>query len=864
MTTLSAPDELRAKSAKPPSGPRLRVWRHGQPERTYPLADGKCTIGSSPRCRIRLPATEAQPLQCLVALESGAATVTRWAAGVLLNGREFSQCELHAGDQLTIGPWAIRWDAAGRPDDSLPRERDSGPPRAVGTPNSERGGNEPAPTSVRQAPTVSTGRQSPTSTPGGETKPQPELATTPPTASVPARGPAKTEQAASRPTISLAQPHRGSPSESASPAVETAVLIPPADLPLALRTNAQAGAPDWRHVGFSAANQAFEDRLLLAFWIDKSTAKRRVKSLAAAVRTARRRASELAAAVAAMESQGEFARTAAEAQSSRQMALLEASRGELQAALADRDRLAGELESLRQAPPSPAAPDPRLQTLADACATAESQAAQLSERLAASQSQANRLQEHVTAARQESAQLRQRLEASEQQVKALRDRGAEVEAAPVRLDQHELDSVREQLDASQQQVEQLRAAMAAAEAARADLEEQLTAQNRQQSQWLAECQVLDRDRAAALEAVVAERDELQRQLSEMEELAARPAPAATSDGPAAHAALREITENVATSLQDPWSMWNAAPLEERADQPTVQTSSWEAPPLEPQSPAAITESELLDRPDPRPANAEPAAQVSPVAPATRPRRADAEAPRVEVVETESTYTPTSFIDRYRHLLEENGDAEPSPRLSRPILDDEYLSPAKAELGDSPDEDSDEALEAYMSNLMRRVRGNATEEPIAPTFHISQALPATAAPADGARDDGAEPSMEASPDSGPTEFDANGLARLPRKLPATADLTALRELANTSARTAIAQHRLRRHAESAVSKTIICAMASGVSAYLMLTAPSIESPWFWGGCVTLVAAAGSAAQLLVLACRRWTERRRFRMLQAGSG
>jgi hypothetical protein len=240
-------------------------------------------------------------------------------------------------------------------------------------------------------------------------------------------------------------------------------------------------------------------------------------------------------------------------------------------------------------------------------------------------------------------------------------------------------------------------------------------------------------------------------------------------------------------------------------------------------------------------------------------------PAASAHESESEYAPTSFIDRYRHLLDDDADSEPSPRLSRPILDDEYLSPAKAQLGDSPEEDSDEALEAYMSNLMRRVRGNASTETASPPADFADPLNDDAAlpvaSGDG-HEAGAESAVGPDSDAWATELDANGLARSPRKSPAPTDLSALRELANTSARTAIARHRQRRHVESAVSKSIICVMASGVSAYLMLTAPSIESPWFWGGCVALVAAAGSAAQLLVLACRRWTDRRRFRILQAG--
>jgi hypothetical protein len=87
---------------------------------------------------------------------------------------------------------------------------------------------------------------------------------------------------------------------------------------------------------------------------------------------------------------------------------------------------------------------------------------------------------------------------------------------------------------------------------------------------------------------------------------------------------------------------------------------------------------------------------------------------------------------------------------------------------------------------------------------------------------------------------------------SADFAALRELANSTARTAIAEHRQRRHVESALTKSIVCVVASATSAYLMLTAPGVESPWFWGGCVTLVMAAGSAAQLGNIAWQKFRD------------
>src|SRR5690606_7944680 len=108
MAVLTLPTAPVAASAGLPAGSVLHLRRRGAPDvRTIPLAADKLTIGSSPRCQVRLPAAEAQPLQCLLTLEAGAATVTRWAAGVLLNGREFTKAPISSGDRLAIGEWEI-------------------------------------------------------------------------------------------------------------------------------------------------------------------------------------------------------------------------------------------------------------------------------------------------------------------------------------------------------------------------------------------------------------------------------------------------------------------------------------------------------------------------------------------------------------------------------------------------------------------------------------------------------------------------------------------------------------------------------------------------------------------------------------
>ena len=68
------------------------------------LPRGKTTIGSSPRCNIRIQEPGVQPLHCLIFGEGHRLTVRRWAADALLNGQQFEESPLAVGDHLSLGP----------------------------------------------------------------------------------------------------------------------------------------------------------------------------------------------------------------------------------------------------------------------------------------------------------------------------------------------------------------------------------------------------------------------------------------------------------------------------------------------------------------------------------------------------------------------------------------------------------------------------------------------------------------------------------------------------------------------------------------------------------------------------------------
>ncbi|MEX0641730.1 MAG: FHA domain-containing protein, partial [Pirellulales bacterium] len=81
----------------------LRVCNQAE-EHLVDLPYGRTTIGTSPRCNVRIQQPGVHPLHCLVVCGSDGMTVRRWAADTLLNGEPFEDASLAAGDHLSLGP----------------------------------------------------------------------------------------------------------------------------------------------------------------------------------------------------------------------------------------------------------------------------------------------------------------------------------------------------------------------------------------------------------------------------------------------------------------------------------------------------------------------------------------------------------------------------------------------------------------------------------------------------------------------------------------------------------------------------------------------------------------------------------------
>ena len=81
----------------------LRICNSRRQGQTVRLKSAKCTVGSGPRCTLRLRAHGVSPLHCLILRGPAATVVRRWAADTRLNDQSFADALLSPGDRLSIG-----------------------------------------------------------------------------------------------------------------------------------------------------------------------------------------------------------------------------------------------------------------------------------------------------------------------------------------------------------------------------------------------------------------------------------------------------------------------------------------------------------------------------------------------------------------------------------------------------------------------------------------------------------------------------------------------------------------------------------------------------------------------------------------
>lgn len=755
MPLLTLPDAPPATAApQRPAAVRVHGGSAGG-ERIIPLAIGKTTIGSSPQCIVCLPAADARPLQCLVTTTAERTEATRWGAGALLNGREFTRATINAGDRLVIGRCHLEFLAS----DSSEAVAPPAPEAAPGPSTARRGDACEHP---QQVAPISTGNNFDSA----EIEPELELAPEPVAA--------KSMLLIDTPPIeadilaNVTELHRVAADNEAPLAPPATAVALPAEL---------ADAPDASPAPTqldAASSQLFADRLIVDLWQASYLARRRTSTLVEAVRDARRRADAMAADLSALEVEFGLARAAYDSHA--------VDHEQLHLELIERDRQAAE----RMAPLQAEIDSLRSQLQESQTELAE-QAAHC-EDLDAALAIASQRPEPTSPPPEPPLEDRsERVAELEQSLAVQIDQAAWLSRELGEL-RTEIERARTEINRQTARTQELEGELDAAQAARASLEQSTLA-------------LADRD--ATIESLQAELASNRQQLNELSNQLATAAEAEETRRGAADERQQEL-ENAAPT----------APLE--TEPPAAEESIW---------PSLQVEAETKPAPA-RATDFEPSAFDSvqaelPAAPVPQPTSALFAAPVVEpsTPPAEATEEPTSFIDKYRHLLKDDaeGAAPSESQPSRMMLDDEFLSPAKAAQHVSPADDSDDALEAYMAGMMQRMRGVSSTPAHVGAAIVTPMRPVESTPLPSTS---SQPLSDESPSDEPFDIESMKQGRRPA---ASTDLAAMREIANSSARSAIATHRKRRTAESTVGKVIVAVIALATSAGLMWKSSS-TSDW----------------------------------------
>jgi len=224
-----------------------------------------------------------------------------------------------------------------------------------------------------------------------------------------------------------------------------------------------------------------------------------------------------------------------------------------------------------------------------------------------------------------------------------------------------------------------------------------------------------------------------------------------------------------------------------------------------------------------------------------------------------------FVDRVSPVLEDTVNESPpivtgAEACDHPLFARSTHEPDRSSQHSNADEES---LEEYVAKLLQRIRGESvsTSSPsqstvTEPTSVISEEplnFPKSAA-ASPSNIVACEEVNVGTPDNEKKEL----VRRRPTSLESTADLAALRTLANESARRAITTHTLRKHRHNAVTRITLAVVAGMAGWWFLFQAKDWGSLNFIAGCVSLLAAAYWIGETLrtvflltcVVATHRW--------------
>ncbi|MEM6330363.1 MAG: hypothetical protein AAF790_08950, partial [Planctomycetota bacterium] len=196
--------------------------------------------------------------------------------------------------------------------------------------------------------------------------------------------------------------------------------------------------------------------------------------------------------------------------------------------------------------------------------------------------------------------------------------------------------------------------------------------------------------------------------------------------------------------------------------------------------------------------------------------------------------PTSFIERYASMLPEDEDPTAEPGAlggalasNPPALAARPVEPPPQQVGASHAESDDDSIEGYMAGLMQRIRGESESPRLPEPDAASPQQPLQAA---SERPAGVDPAPSAPPPPPPRKELLKSLDDL-RGGPAperSRDMSALRDLANQSARSAIGVAATKQNKEKAMANLVISGMAMLCGGYLAVTAPGLLTGQFVGG------------------------------------
>jgi hypothetical protein len=215
--------------------------------------------------------------------------------------------------------------------------------------------------------------------------------------------------------------------------------------------------------------------------------------------------------------------------------------------------------------------------------------------------------------------------------------------------------------------------------------------------------------------------------------------------------------------------------------------------------------------------------------------------------------PKSYIEQFAHLFPDEpctAGALPASKENDaagvpPPADDSIVAGDRLSSSAVQSTDDEESIEAYMARLMQRLRGEsaASAAELAGTDMESQSPLSVRDPEhepvdepnstrETAEESSAVQQLAALGDDPPAELD-----RLPSRLARErgADLSALREIANETARRAIAVHATRTYRRSAVTKVIVSMLAAMTGLWLMLLTPDFGDMQFLSACILLMVA-----------------------------